>query len=194
MAKIRKHILSPETVKAIDQAKGFHDSQNEQLVQDRKSRESYIAPDGGVDIIHDKSAAQRGRALHHSEIMRRLHLLNPALIYEVSQAFPDIGAIYLVENRPDPLTNKSPWKRHICGIPNGLVWEFHRPIVIEEEIPEADGLGTVKTVAIEGKIPGWREVLLRLIMDGAITPAQAEAQFHVTQGRSSQKWQQSGVN
>ena len=190
----RREILAPETVKRIDKQRQFHVEQKERIVQDRKDRESYIAPDGDVDIIRDQSAAQRGRALQTSEIVRRLKKLNPALIFEVSKNFPDIGGLYIVENRPDPITNISPWKRHICGIPNGEVWEFHRPLVVEEQIPEPEGLGQAKTVKVEGQVPGWRMVLLRLIMDGIISPAQAEAMFHVTQGRSSEKWQKAQVN
>jgi hypothetical protein len=194
MAKIVKKILSPETVAQIDKAKEFHVSQTEQLKEDRRERDSYIAPDGDVDIFAHQSAAQQGRVLHTNEIMRRLRRINPALIYEISRAFPDIGAIYIVENVPDPITNKSPWKRHICGIPHGMVWEFHRPLVVFEEIPEADGLGTVQSVKLEGKVPGWREVLARLIVDGVIKPADAEREFHITQGRSSAKWKAAGVN
>ena len=190
----RREILAPETVKRIDRQRQFQVEQKERIVQDRKDRESYIAPDGDVDIIRDQSAAQRGRALQTSEIVRRLKKLNPALIFEVSKNFPDIGGLYIVENRPDPITNISPWKRHICGIPNGEVWEFHRPLVVEEQIPEPEGLGQTKTVKVEGQVPGWRMVLLRLIMDGIISPAQAEAMFHVTQGRSSEKWQKAQVN
>ena len=126
--------------------------------------------------------------------MRRLKVINPALIYERSNNFPDFGAIYIVENRPDPITNIAPWKRHIVGLMHDENWEFHRPLVVDEEMPEPDGLGTVKTVQLEGQIPGWRTVLLRLVVDGVIKPADVEKHFHVSRGRSSQKWQQAQVN
>jgi len=192
--EIRKEILSPEVVKTVDKIKESQHASKERVVQDRKERESYIAPDGDVDIIRDKSAAQRGRVLQTTEIVRRLKRINPALIYEVSKNFPDIGAFYIIENRPNPLTNVSPWKRHICGIPNGEVWEFHRPLVIEEVIPEPEGLGQTKTVKVEGQVPGWRQILLALIVDGAIKPADAEKYFNVSQGRSSERWQKAQVN
>lgn len=187
--EVRHSILEPETVKVVDKIlEQKHDS-DERLRNERRDRESYVAPDGDTNIMQDKSAAQRGRSLQAREVMKRLKRMNPALHFERAIANPDIWGIYVVENRPDPITNHSPWKRHVCGLPDGDVWEFHRPLVLEEDIPEPDGLGTVKTVKIEGHVPGWRMVLLRLIMDGQITPAQAEAGFHITQGRSSQKWQ-----
>lgn len=189
-----REILEPTAVKAADKILQDKHVSDERLIADRKDRESYIAPDGDVDIMVDKSIAQRGRALQCKEIVRRLKLANPALHFEVSENFPEMGGFYIVENRPDPITNVAPWKRFICGIPMGEVWEFTKPLVIEEEVPDIDNPTTVKTVKLEGMVPGWRQVLLRLVYDGAIQPADCEKYFQVSQGRSSQRWQQTQIN
>jgi hypothetical protein len=184
--KITKLILSPDAIRRGAKREQDQAEQKDRLRADLQQRESFVAPDGDIDIR--KAFAQRGRALPSSEIMRRLRKINPALVYEVAVHFPEIGAIYAIENRPDPITNLAPWKRHICGMPHGEVWEFHRPLVVEEEIPDADGLGTRTTVQLESQIPGWRMILLRLVQEKLITLADCETHFQVSQGRSSERW------
>ena len=77
-------------------------------------------------------------------------------------------------------------------MPDGLVWEFHRPLVVEEVVPDTDGTeGQVKTVELKGHVPGWRSILKRLALDELlITLPDCEKYFDVSRGRSSQKWQQ----
>lgn len=188
-----KTIVEPNAIKVVDNILEKRQESAERVIADHKDRESYTAPDGDTLIHTDKFAPQRGRALHSSEIVRRLKIANPALLFEPAINFPDIGGWYIVENRPDPVTNKTPWKRHICGMPIGDVWEFSKPLVIDEEIGSEDGMEIVKRNKLEGHVPGWRQILLRLVYDGAIKPADCEKYFQVSKGRSSQKWQQTQI-
>lgn len=188
MTKTRRGILSTELKKAMDRRELSRATQTEQLKTDLQNRASFVAPDGDIPITKD--GAQRGRVLKTSEIVKRLKRINPALWYEVSLASPEIGGLYAIENRLDPRTNTSPWKRHICGIPAHEVWEFHRPILIEEDVPDPDlGEGRVRTVQVKGQIPGWRAILLRLVQEQLITLPDCEKHFQVSAGRSSQRWQ-----
>lgn len=192
--KPRREIVEPEKSQAITKLlKDKHES-DERIIADRKEREFHIAPDGDTNIMVDKSLAQRGRAFMCQEVVRRVQLANPAILFEPSVNNPTCGGFYIVENRPDPVTNIAPWKRFICGIPIGEVWEFHRPLVIEEDVPDVDNPTMVKSVKVEGQVPGWRQVLLRLVYDGAIKPADCEKYFNVSRGRSSQRWQQAQIN
>lgn len=175
-------------MKALDKREEFRAGQTDMLRSDIVSRQSTIAADGGADVTNP--LIQKGRSISTKVMIQRLLRMNPDLRFEVANADSNLIGIYVVENRPDPVTNTSPWKRHICGMPNGEISEFYVPITIEAMVPDPDlGPGQVKTVEVQGQIPGWRSILLRLIRDGQITPAQAEAEFKVSQGRSSQRWQ-----
>lgn len=190
---VPKTIIDPKAIKVVDKLLEQKRQSDERLIADRKDRESYSAPDGDILVHLDKFAPQRGRVLHSDEIVRRLKLANSALQFEPAKNFPDIGGWYIVENRPDPVTNRVPWKRHICGMPIGEVWEFSKPLLVDEEIASEDGLSILKSNKLEGHVPGWRQVLLRLVYDGAIKPADCEKYFQVSRGRSSQKWQQTQI-
>ena len=189
MAKITKHILSTEQVQAGDRFIENQHRQKERLQNQLNSWESYVAPDGDADITNTE--IQVGRPLHRAEVMRRLLRLNPHLRYEQAIADPDKGGIYAVENRIDPATGKAPWKRFICGIPHQRVTEFHIPCTVEQVVPDPDFPGEQRVVQrLNGHIPGWRAVLLKLLKENIITPAGIDREFQITQGRSSQKWQQ----
>lgn len=190
----RREIVEPAKSKAITKLLQDKHESDERVIADRKERESHIAPDGDTNIMLDKSLAQRGRALMCEEVVRRVKLANPNIHFEVSNNCPTHGGFYIVENRPDPVTNIAPWKRFICGIPMGEVWEFHRPLVVEEEIPDVDNPTMVKSVKVEGQVPGWRQILLRLVYDGVIKPADCETYFNVSRGRSSANWQKAQIN
>lgn len=190
MSKVRKHILSPDQLKAGDRLVENRHRQKEQLKGEIQKLESYVRPDGDADIT--KIDVQMGRPLHRREVMRRLQRLNPNLRYEqaLSPDHRDKGGIYSIENRIDPVTLKAPWKRFICGIPHERVTEFHIPVTIERTLPDPDSpANQVVVQALSGYIPGWRAVLLRLLKEGLVTPAGIDREFQITQGRSSEKWQ-----
>lgn len=192
--EVRREILDPSVSSAVTQVLENKHKSDERVKAERQERESYTAPDGDVAIATDNFSPQRGRALHSDEIVRRLKLANPSILFEPARNFPDIGGFYVVENRPDPVTNVAPWKRHICGMPIGEVWEFSKPLIVDEEIGSEDGLSVLKSNKLEGHVPGWRQILLRLVYDGVIQPADCEKYFHVSRGRSSQRWQQTQIS
>jgi hypothetical protein len=188
MAKIVKTILSPDQLKAGDRFVEGRHRQREQLRNQISQFESYTAPDGDADIT--KQEVQMGRPLHRREIMRRLFRLNPNLRYEQALADPLKGGIYSIENRINPATGKAPWKRFVCGIPHERVTEFHIPCTVEQTVPAPDLSGDQIVVQrLNGHIPGWRAVLLKLLKDNLVTPAGIDREFKITQGRDSAKWQ-----
>ncbi len=191
-SKIIKQIVSPESMRALDHHEQSVAEQKDLLLNDIADRKSYVAPDGDIDIT--KPGAQRGRPILASDMMKRLTRLNPNIKFKASTN-PDILGIYYITNQPDPMTGKSPWCRHICGMPSGEISEFHQPLIVTEKIPDPNnGLNVIDGQTLEGHIPGWRAILLSLIKEDIIFPYQAEAEFKVSQGRSSKRWQQQAVN
>jgi hypothetical protein len=186
---IRRHIVSPEQRSAGARQDAAAQGQKDRLRAEIRKHASYVAPDGDADITEPE--IQAGRPLHRSEVMRRLRRLNPDLRYEQALADPAKGGIYVVENRIDPLTGKSPWKRFICGIPHEQVTEFHIPCTIEARIPDPDfPAQQIIVQKLTGAIPGWRAVLLKLLKEGLVSPAGIDREFHITQGRSSRRWKE----
>ena len=188
-AKIRRHILSREAIQSCDKIRLQREQQKQRLKDERHRNDGLLIPDGATDVTDP--LAQKGRALSRHQIMERLTRINPALCYETSLRYPAQGGIYVVENRLDPVTGRIGCKRFICGIPNGTVNEFSLRLTLPSVIPDPDiALHWQAIQRVDQQTPGWRSILLRLMREGLITPSQTEQEFQITQGRSSQKWQQ----
>jgi hypothetical protein len=187
-SKIIKQIVYPEARTlggAIEQTRAMQQSQ----LRDEIRRESaLLEADGTAPVTNPE--AQAGRVLSRQEVVRRLRRLNPALSYETSVRYPEQGGIYITENRMDPVTGKSPWKRFVCGLPSGTVREFALRLTVPKVIPDPTiALHWRQIQAVDQQVPGWRSVLLKLIMEDLITPSGAEKEFQITRGRSSRNWQ-----
>lgn len=120
-----------------------------------------VAPDNGRPITVLEAVV--GKGLFHTEVMKRIRLMNPALRFELS-----------------PVTNR--W-----GIYQG---SLYLGTSLESGMnPEFTPVQTTEqgAVATGGVRPGYRNALARLIRDGKIAEAQCIQQFgHPT--HSSERW------
>ncbi len=189
MAKTIRKILSAEEKRFTERVEHTRNVQTEQIQAEMQRESTLLKPDG--DYAVTDAAAQSGRMLSREEIMRRLKRLNPSLSYETSFRYPDHGGIYVTENRIDPVTGKSPWKRFVCGIPSKTVREFALRLTVPKVIPDPTIALHWRTIqGVDQQVPGWRSILLKLIIEDLITPSGAEKEFQITRGRSSQRWQE----
>lgn len=111
--------------------------------------------------------------------------MNPNLWYEQSINYPSQGGIYIKDFQ-------SPYgKRMVAGFPHDFVNEF----AVRFTKPSLQPSGATNAQwqsfqEVDNQIPGWRQVLLKLIIDGLIAPSDAEREFKITQGRSSRIWKE----
>lgn len=127
--------------------------------QAESKRKAAMSPDGGRAM--DNAGAQVGLPLHSDIIMRRLIKLNPNLWFEVSHANDKQYGIYLLDSGTEG------GRRFICGMPRGLVREF---VTGRADAETGELLGT--TV-----VPGWRNVLSRLIRGRYVAEPKAMVLF-----------------
>ena len=153
------------------------------LKAERERTNTLLAPDGDTAVTDVE--AQAGRRLHRSELVRRITKLNCNLWYEQSVRYPEQGGVYIADYA-------SPYgKRMVCSMPHEMVNEFSVPLTVPRLVPSASLEPVWDTLQeIDSKIPGWRTVLLKLMQEGLLSPSAIENEFHITEGRSSQKWQQ----
>lgn len=188
MAKVIRKILSPETVRAADRLlEKRHESRQHQK-QERKRNAGLLAPDGAVDVAN--AEAQAGRSMLRADFVRRLMKLNPDLRYHRSFFYPEQGGIYMVGYRRDNLrgtTEYGEW--FICGLPDKVIPEFSVVLTKPTIIPSMADPVWEKVNQVDGMSRGWRSVLLKLLQEGLLSPAQIDKEFQISKGRSSQKWQ-----
>ncbi len=183
MAKTMRKILSPAVIAAVDGILKQRHEMDERLLAEVRRNETLLIPDGGADVTNPE--VQKGRVLTRGQLVHRIRKLNPNLWYEQSRRFPKQGGLYI----EDPETPYR--KRMVAAFSHDRVNEFSRPLTVPDVIP-APGWVPVwqKVKRIDNKEPGWRTVLLNLIKEGLISTSGAEKEFQISQGRSSQKWQQ----
>lgn len=186
MGKIVRNILDPAVVKTIDGILRNRHVNRERASEEVRKNDALLTPDGRFDVTSRE--AQRGRMLSRAEFVRRISKMNPNLWYEQSVRFPSQGGLYVAD-----LT--VPYgKRMVASFPHDHIGEFSLRITVPEVVPAIGNEAQWMAIRrVDQQEPGWRSVLLKLIMDGLITPAGAEKEFKISQGRSSGKWQQTGI-
>lgn len=188
MAKTVRKILSPETVKTVDGILENRHQSREHQKQERQNNDRLLTPDGSADVTNPE--VQAGRRMTRQEFIRRLQKLNSNLKYHQSKNFPKQGGVYMVGYRRDNLLGTLEYGEwFVCGIPHEVIPEFSvrltKPTVVPSTIaPVWDTMNQV-----DGMERGWRAVLLKLLMEGLLTPAQIDKEFQISKGRSSQLWQ-----
>lgn len=125
--------------------------------------------------------AQMGRALPRTELIERLHKLNPNLIFEQSRNYPTMGGIYIrdgISNMTD-LDFACRGRKHLVGMEWGISPEFTTRKIVEDKFGRPQ---------MKGQIRGWRTILQRLIKERLIAIPAAERVFSIARGRQSQRW------
>ena len=188
MAKTVRKILSPETVKAADRILEHRHQSREHQKQERRTNDRLLAPDGSADVTNPE--VQAGRRMTRQEFVRRLQKLNRNLKYHQSKNFPKQGGVYMVGYRRDNLVGTLEYGEwFVCGIPHEVINEFSVRLTKPVVIPSAIDPVWEMMNQVDGMERGWRAVLLKLLMDGLLTPTQIDQEFQISKGRSSQLWQ-----
>lgn len=186
-AKIQKKILSPDDIRRGEGVEKTRAENVANLRQDRERNDVLLKPDGDSDVTNME--AQRGRRLTRTEFVRRVKKLNPNIFYEQSIRYPAQGGFYI----EDPTSAYG--KRFIVGFPHDFLNEFSVPLTKPEVIPDSTVALHWQTIQrVDSKLPGWRAVLLKLLYEGLVAPSAIDREFKITEGRSSQKWQQAVLN
>lgn len=189
MGKTVRKILSPDVVKAVDGILQSRHESTERLKDERVKSDRLLAPDGSADVTNPE--VQAGRRLLRADFIRRLQKLNPDIRYQPSKNFPKQGGVYVVGYRRDNIlgtTEYGEW--FICGIPHEAINEFSVPLTIPSVVPSLIAPVWDQVRQVDGLQRGWRAVLLKLLQEGLLTPAQIDKEFQISKGRSSQKWHQ----
>ena len=182
--KILRKILSSNARRFGERVEQSRAKSAEQLKQERERNAALLRPDGSSDV--QSAEGQQGRRLPRGELVRRLQKLNPAILYEQSIRYPDQGGLYVMDKA-------SPYgKRLLCGLPHGVVNEFSTVLTKPSLIPDLTiAQHWQKIQQVDSRIPGWRTILYRLLVEQLVTMGQVEKEFKISEGRSSQFWQQS---
>jgi hypothetical protein len=102
-------------------------------------------------------ARRCGERMHHSELIRRVNHLNPAIFVEQSINFPDCLSFYHVAPQTGVQT-------YLSYMDKGDMPEFSCMIVDEKDIPEKE-------------IRGWRTILVRLLTLNALRWCDVKEEF-----------------
>ncbi|HWF05576.1 MAG TPA: hypothetical protein VHA06_17960 [Candidatus Angelobacter sp.] len=102
-------------------------------------------------------ARRVGQRMSHSDLIRRVKSLNPAIFVEQSINYPDCLSLYHV----DAISGK---KTYLSYMDKGDMPEFSALMVDEKDIPEQE-------------IRGWRTILVRLLSLHALQWRDVENEF-----------------
>lgn len=169
------------------------------LDQEIKSNTLSVSDDAGRDT--SCLLAQMGRPLASTEVQRRLHLCNPALIFERSIRYPELTGVYIDKTERNPAGGWTKRKVHLFGMESGIMPEFsvlHQTtkLVPNPEVIAGGGKEIARDAVKWKEIPtfsaetrGWRTVLVRLLHLELITRGDVEKYFGWNPSKESQKWQ-----
>lgn len=146
----------------------------------RQANQADVASVGGL-VAKDleRAARQIGRALHVTDVERRLRTIVPNIHFEVARMDPDLLGVYLLRpkgwdpTRPDETRDfvgrmhRGPW------VPE---FQVYKPKTLSRPDPTIKG-HEQDVQTIDDMLWGWRTVLARLIRRGVITPGAAERAF-----------------
>lgn len=172
-----------QRTKALEQA----EHQRQLLLSHIRAKEVTVATDGG--LCTSSLEQQLGTPLSTQEVLRRIRLMNPDLIFEVSIRYPDRIGIYVQEKRPHILAlDKTLDKRMIVAMQIGMMPERTVRHVKRVRVPVPGREVAWQDVEeFAGQTRGWRTVLLRLLEAGLISPAQIDRYF--PPNLNSRNWQ-----
>jgi len=170
-------------------------SRQKMLAQEIESNSITVEDDAGRDTSN--LVAQMGRPLASQEVQRRLKLIYPGLVFEVSPGDVTKTGIYIWKDVKNVAGGWEKRKTFLCGMESGIMPEFsviHKtkkrvanPALFGKETPtrEVDWL-YVDTIAAETR--GWRTVLVRLLHLGILTRWDVEKHFGWQPSSDSRKW------
>jgi hypothetical protein len=150
-------------------------------------REASVVTDGGLCVSNLEQ--QLGTPISSAELERRLRLMNPRLIFEVSIRFPDRIGIY-IEEAPSSFmpVDAVLTKRMVVAYGIGMMPERSVRHVKISQVPDPVFRGHWRDVEeFAGETRGWRTVLYRLLEAGLIERYHIEKYFPAN--TASKNWQ-----
>ncbi len=151
-----------------------------------------VAPDAaGMDV---SSRFQRmGRTMTTSELMAKLHAINPQFVCKVSTSDGTKCGLYLPQYVRTPTGGFRQDLVHLLGLENtshpltgGVMPEFSILEAIDETVPGPDGDKKQRTFKAETR--GWRTVVIRLLIKGIITVSDVQKHFGLIPSKDSARW------
>lgn len=172
-----------------------HESRQRTLAQEIRSNTITVEPDGQRDVSN--LLAQMGRPMSCSEVMDRLILCNPNLVFERSNADSSKMGVYVLRDYKLPTGGFEKKKVFLFGMESGFMPEFSVLHKAKAHLPNPELLGSTKrtrevdwlavdTFASETR--GWRTVLVRLLHQQLITRHEIEKYFGWAPSKDSAKW------
>lgn len=177
-----------------EKRESFQERRQHDLLHNLKSNTITVEPDGGRDV--SDLLAQMGRPLTSQQVIDKLKLCNPRLIFRRSVTFPDrYYDIRITTKEASPTGGLVDKETQVCGMEAGIMPEFsvlHKkkikvanPEFFKSRKAEVPWL-EVDTFADETR--GWRTVLVRLLHNKLITEADVQKHFGWAPTRESKKW------
>lgn len=172
-----------------------HESRRKALMQEIRSNTITVESDAGRDVTN--LLAQLGRSMTCKEVMDRLKLCNPNLVFEISKADRSKMGVYVMRDVHLPTGGFERKKVFLFGMESGYMPEFSVMHKAKATLPNPELLGSqektrevqwlsVDTFAAETR--GWRTVLVRLLHQKLITRHEIEKHFGWTPSHDSAKW------
>lgn len=167
------------------------------ILHDIHSNSITVSDDNGTDVSN--LLAQMGRPLSAQEVIRRLKIINPSLIFELSIKYPNLYGIYINHQQRNATGGWDTVKTHICGMESGIMPEFsvlHKkkinvvdPDVFSgKQLPRDEKAGWKEIDTFSDETRGWRSVLIRLMKQKLITRYDVQRHFNWLPDRDSKKW------
>lgn len=167
----------------------------EELDHEIRSNTISVEDDAGFDS--SSLLTRLGHPLTSIEVIRRLKLCNPHLIFERSIRNPELYGIYYERDERTPAGTWEKRKVHICGMEAGIMPEFNVMHKTKQRVPDPELIGNKTPIrevdwkyvdTYAGETRGWRTVLLRLMHQELINRHQVEKHFGWNPSKESRRW------
>jgi len=174
-------------VAAVDAKKATQRQQSDAVRQQINADKASVPATGVVTTHPEADIGQVGCAMHSTELISKLHKLNPNLHFEVARADANLMGVYRLH--PQAIRPDGEHREFITRMQRGIMPEHHMFIPRFEDRPDPNQTGQMhSTPTVDDMIWGWRTVLARLIRVQAITQTQVDRYFGVPAGNNP-RWQ-----
>ncbi len=181
--------------RAAAKKESSHESRKRELEQEIRSNTITVDSDAGRDVTNLLS--QMGRPLTCQQVIDRLKLCNPNLVFELSNADRTKMGVYVLRDEKLPTGSWEKRKVFLCGMEAGFMPEFSVMHKAKKDVANPELIGnkeckrevawlSVDTFA--GETRGWRTVLVRLLHQKLISEYEVTKYFGWQPSKDSKKW------
>ena len=171
------------------------ESRRKALAAEIRSNTITVEPDAGRDVTN--LLACMGRLMSSQQVMDRLKLSNPNLVFERSNADQTKMGIYVMRDIRNATGGIERRKVFICGMEASYMPEFNIVHAAQKKLPNPELMGNTEPVrevswisvdTYGGETRGWRTVLVRLLHQKLITEYEIRRYFGWTPTHESRNW------